>query len=105
MISDISLWELLEKQYNGHNYSCPTDAESFEVAYEQTVWRSGDKPTLDELIAKKAAYDEANAPYKLSRKDAYPAIGDQLDALYHAGVFPDDMAAQIQAVKEEYPKP
>ena len=34
----------------------------------------------------------------------YPAIGDQLDALYHAGVFPDDMAAQIQAVKERYPK-
>jgi len=34
----------------------------------------------------------------------YPAIGDQLDALYHAGVFPEDMAAQIQAVKERYPK-
>lgn len=34
----------------------------------------------------------------------YPAIGDQLDALFHAGVFPDDMAAQIQAVKDKYPK-
>lgn len=42
--------------------------------------------------------------YKFSRASAYPAIGDQLDALYHAGVFPDDMAAQIQAVKERYPK-
>ena len=42
--------------------------------------------------------------YKFSRVSEYPAIGDQLDALYHAGVFPDDMAAQIQAVKERYPK-
>ena len=43
--------------------------------------------------------------YSQKRKGEYPAIGDQLDALYHAGVFPEDMAAQIQAVKEEYPKP
>jgi hypothetical protein len=42
--------------------------------------------------------------YKFSRTSEYPAIGDQLDALYHAGVFPDDMAAQIQAVKDKYPK-
>lgn len=42
--------------------------------------------------------------YKFSRASEYPTIGDQLDALYHAGVFPEDMAAQIQAVKERYPK-
>ena len=42
--------------------------------------------------------------YKFSRALEYPAIGDQLDALFHAGVFPDDMAAQIQAVKDKYPK-
>jgi len=46
---------------------------------------------------------EANA-YKDSRKNEYPNIGDQLDALFHAGVFPEDMAAQIQAVKDKYPK-
>ena len=34
----------------------------------------------------------------------YPSIGDQLDALFHAGVFPAEMAAQIQAVKDKYPK-
>ena len=53
--------------------------------------------------------DEVNAwvdpdAYKFNRVLEYPAIGDQLDALYHAGVFPEDMAAQIQAVKERYPK-
>ena len=42
--------------------------------------------------------------YKFSRVMEYPTIGDQLDALFHAGVFPADMAAQIQAVKDKYPK-
>jgi len=42
--------------------------------------------------------------YKASRAAEYPAIGDQLDALFHAGVFPADMAAAIQAVKDKYPK-
>jgi hypothetical protein len=38
------------------------------------------------------------------RRAEYPAIGDQLDALFHAGVFPAEMAAQIQAIKDKYPK-
>jgi len=42
--------------------------------------------------------------YKIKRVVEYPAIGDQLDALFHAGVFPPEMAAQIQAVKDKYPK-
>ena len=55
-----------------------------------------------EVIRLQAEYDAKQ--YARSRVTEYPAIGDQLDALYHAGVFPDDMAAQIQAVKERYPK-
>ena len=43
--------------------------------------------------------------YQRDRGPIYPKIGDQLDALYHAGVFPDDMAAQLKAVKVKYPKP
>lgn len=42
--------------------------------------------------------------YAEKRRGEYPAIGDQLDALFHAGVFPADMAAMIQAVKDKYPK-
>ena len=50
---------------------------------------------------------ERKAPflYKQDRKMAYPDIGEQLDALFHAGVFPDEMAAKIQAVKDAHPKP
>lgn len=45
----------------------------------------------------------ANA-YKNQRASEYPPIGDQLDALFKAGVFPAEMAAAIQAVKDKYPK-
>jgi len=55
-----------------------------------------------EVIRLQAEYDAQQ--YARSRALEYPAIGDQLDALFHAGVFPDDMAAQIQAVKDKYPK-
>ena len=42
--------------------------------------------------------------YQRLRAPEYPPIGDQLDALFHAGVFPEDMASQLQAVKDKYPK-
>lgn len=46
----------------------------------------------------------AKTEYQRLRAQEYPAIGDQLDALFHAGIFPDNMAAQIQAIKDKYPK-
>jgi len=42
--------------------------------------------------------------YVDKRVAEYPSIGDQLDALFHAGVFPQEMADKIQAVKNKYPK-
>lgn len=42
--------------------------------------------------------------YQYKRLMSYPPIGDQLDALFHAGIFPPEMAAQIQAVKDQFPK-
>jgi hypothetical protein len=59
---------------------------------------------------KQAIVDEWNAPqvdnrtYDEKRRSEYPPIGDQLDALFHAGVFPAEMAAKLQAVKDKYPK-
>jgi hypothetical protein len=55
-----------------------------------------------ELARLQADYDAKE--YQRSRASEYPAIGDQLDALFHAGVFPEDMAEIIQAVKDKYPK-
>ena len=45
-----------------------------------------------------------NNVIRQERAKDYPSIGDQLDALFHAGVFPPDMAAIIQAVKDAHPK-
>lgn len=46
----------------------------------------------------------ASQAYKEQRAAEYPSIGDQLDALFRAGLFPAEMAEQIQAVKAKYPK-
>jgi len=59
--------------------------------------------------AEEAAYAvekaaQARTKYQRDRAAEYPAIGDQLDALFHAGIFPADMAAILQAVKNKYPK-
>jgi len=55
-----------------------------------------------ELVRLQAAYEAKQ--YQRDRAGEYPAIGDQLDALFHAGVFPEAMAEIIQAVKDKYPK-
>ena len=51
-----------------------------------------------------AAAEKSATAYRAQRAAEYPPIGDQLDALFKAGVFPADMAAMIQAVKDKYPK-
>lgn len=51
-----------------------------------------------------SAWSDPIIPYAESRTSEYPSVGDQLDSLFHAGVFPPEMAAKIQAVKNKYPK-
>jgi len=55
-----------------------------------------------EVIRLQTEYDAKQ--YARSRVTEYPPIGDQLDALFKAGVYPAEMAAAIQAVKDKYPK-
>jgi hypothetical protein len=75
--------------------------------YNTIEWNdSRTKPTEEQIQAEIIRLENettANA-YKAKRAKEYPAIGDQLDALFHAGVFPPEMAATIQAVKDKYPK-
>lgn len=74
--------------------------------YEGIEWV--EKPTHTkkqveaELKRLQTEHDSKN--YQRLRVTEYPSIGDQLDALFHAGVFPAEMAAKIQAVKDKYPK-
>jgi len=63
-----------------------------------------EEPIADNSEELMAFYKPKEPTYADKRAAEYPPIGDQLDALFHAGVFPADMAAQIQAVKDKYPK-
>jgi len=47
------------------------------------------------------AYVDANA-YKDLRAKAYPSYADQFDTIFHEGI--DAWKAQIQAVKDRFPK-
>jgi hypothetical protein len=64
------------------------------------------RPTDAEIAAEITRLQEEYDAKEYARKRAveYPSIGDQLDALFKAGAFPEDMAALIQAVKDKYPK-
>jgi hypothetical protein len=64
------------------------------------------KPSVKKIKAeiKRLAREHEAHEYRRKRAAEYPAIGDQLDALFHAGVFPEDMTEKLQAVKDKYPK-
>jgi hypothetical protein len=65
-----------------------------------------ERPTDDDILRtfEELKSEYANQEYRRLRANAYPSIGDQLDALFHAGVFPAEMASKIQAVKDAFPK-
>ena len=63
---------------------------------------------IDEMAAREAAHnarvaEEKATEYKRRRAKAYPAIGEQLDILYHEGI--EGFRTAIKAVKDKYPKP
>ncbi|MEE3254569.1 MAG: hypothetical protein VX199_02595 [Chloroflexota bacterium] len=70
--------------------------------------KDGNLVVIDEAkvapeIAKLEAVYQATE-YQRQRKFSYPDVGDQLDDLYHKGMFSDEMAAKLKAVKDKYPK-
>ena len=91
---------------NWYGWDVLSDGHSWENAI--VIQDGVTKPTKEEFDAKvaelQAAYDEANAPYKLSRKREYPSLAEQLDYIYHNGVeaWKTDI---IDPIKTKYPKP
>jgi hypothetical protein len=100
MSKTFNLSDALISLYPDNNWNCKYTQNTFDWHDDTPA------PTMAELEAEvvrlQAAYDAKE--YARSRAGEYPSIGDQLDALFHAGVFPEEMAAQIQAVKDKYPK-
>ena len=72
-------------------------------AWAASIVDGQDEAALEAKIAIIAASRPPH-PYDEIRRRTYPSIGDQLDALYHAGTFPSDMAAKLKAVKDANPK-
>lgn len=54
-----------------------------------------------ELIRLVGIWDSTEDP-KQKRKGEYPSIPDQLDKIFHSGI--DAWKADIQAIKDKYPK-
>jgi hypothetical protein len=66
-----------------------------DVAYDA----DGNEVQYDKAAVQ--AYVDANA-YKDLRAAAYPSFADQFDTIFHEGI--DAWKAQIQAVKDRFPK-
>ena len=75
------------------------------VAQENETIIEGDRlPEIETLHTQEYKDAQALIQYKEDRRAEYPNIGDQLDDLYHAGVFSADMIAKLKKVKDDNPK-
>jgi hypothetical protein len=63
--------------------------------------KDGNKVEIDLSAVQAYANSQAYIP---KRAAEYPAIGDQLDALWKGGDAAAEMLAKVQAVKAKYPK-
>lgn len=79
-----------DEEINRNGFTAIDDDEAKQIVDEQ-------QKQLDDDYQKSLTYQD-------KRRAAYPSIGDQLDALYQAGVFPPEMAARIAEVKAKFPK-
>jgi hypothetical protein len=61
--------------------------------------KDGNKVEID--LAQVNAWVDPDA-YKFARASEYPSFADQFDTIFHEGL--DAWKAQIQAVKDKYPK-
>ena len=84
-----------------------TNEEITSISAYQSIVDAHIAQKADRDSAEKTATDNQKAleaTYGWKRANEYPSIGDQLDALYHAGTFDATMTAAIKAVKDKYPK-
>jgi hypothetical protein len=84
-----SSWSLDGDHYSGLNWQDPNNPPPTEAECNA------------EMSRLKAEYDARQ--YQRNRARAYPSIVEQLDTLYHQGY--EGWHAQIQAIKNQFPKP
>ena len=75
-------------------------------SYAELTWLDTEqtKPTEEEVVQKVAelTYQQEVEVYKEQRAAEYPPYTDQFDKIFHQGI--DAWKADIQAIKDKYPK-
>lgn len=103
--------ERIEEEISKFIPGVSTNSNPFDDAVD-VPFNVGDKNEIkryseihDERMAQEREdYLNSQVDYSIVRQHCYPSIGDQLDALYHAGVFPQEMSDKIKKVKDDFPK-
>jgi len=72
------------------------------IIHDDSKTKPTEKSLTDALTKQQNDFDAQE--YARTRQILYPDIGDQLDALYQAGVFPAEMNAKLKKVKDDNPK-
>ena len=72
-----------------------------DLEWVDTVQTKPTKEQVEAEFARLKAEDDAKE-YQRKRAAEYPPITEQLDTLYHGGY--DAWKAEIQAIKQKYPK-
>ena len=101
VIKHARVGDILEKLVPDGLWDIPNE-ETMELIVTSTKY-SATEEQVNALIEVEIAKEEA-VLYREERKYQYPDIGDQLDDLFHQGVFSSEMAEKIQAVKDAFPK-
>ena len=120
---------ILKVEHNGQTYDwmtfVPPDTDlatyiaaseariKAEIDAKEALWAASPKMReVDGINGKETiAIDKSeivradNPDYYASRRAAYPALADQLDAMWKGADAMTAMAAKIAAVKAKYPKP
>ncbi len=77
-----------------------------QAAVERRAQERRDQARSEQAARVKAASDaEAAKTYADRRREEYPPLPDQLDALWKGGDEAEAMRARIQAIKVKFPKP
>lgn len=61
--------------------------------------------TDEQYRAELAAQRQADKPYDQLRREHYPTVQEQLEALWEGGAAAEAMRSRIAAIKSRFPKP
>lgn len=84
------------------DFTCQNDGDGVYLK----EWKSDKSQPSDEQITQAildAEAKETATEYQRNRAAEYPPMADQLDKIFHEGL--DAWKAEIQAIKDKYPKP